>query len=218
MDDQTAWEEINPVLRRESSVPAVASLPAALEVRLADIHDLQPVSRGEFFSEIAPCLTLAAGVGMSQPDQDAWFEAAFIALAGIPIGLLRRGVKAAMLKADHPSKIIPTISAEIEDSWNWRRANPEAYAAPEPAPPERQIEAPMTPAEIEEFNAIMARIGASTRYRPDGSRYQAETQEARAEARGPQRKPTRQDYLDMGVDPAVMDSIETQNNHSQSIG
>jgi hypothetical protein len=164
-------------------VPAVASSPAALEVRLADIHDLQPVSRGEFFSEIAPCLTLAAGVGMSQPDQDAWFEAAFIALAGIPIGLLRRGVKAAMLKSDHPSKIIPTIIAEVGESWKWRRENrPAPMAIVGPTAP-RSASAlmdargkPMTDAEAATLNAHLEWLGSPARYRTDGSRFQAQAQ------------------------------------------
>jgi hypothetical protein len=67
----------------------------------------------------------------------------------------------------------------------------------------------MTPAQIEEMNAIMAKVGASTRYRPDGQRYEADTTESARSKAGPLRKPTRQDYLDMGVDPAVLDSMET---------
>lgn len=211
MDDRepTAWEDINPVARRESSLPAAPSSRAALEVRQADIYDLEPVDRGEFYGEIAPCLTLAAGVGMSQLDQHAWLEAAFIALEGIPIGLLQRGVKAAMLSADHPSKIIPAVVAEIGDSWTWRKAHrPLPSPAPAPiAPPERQIEAAMTAAQIEEMNTIMARVGASTRYRPDGSRFEAATEESRRHNLGPRRQPTRQDYLNMGVDPAILDTI-----------
>lgn len=211
MDDKdkpTAWEDINPPARRESSLPAAPSSRAALAVRHNDICDLEPVDRAEFFAEVAPCLTLAAGVGMSRDDQDAWLEAAFKALAGIPIGLLARGAKAAMQSADHPSKIIPAITAAIGDSWEWRknyRPRPQELAPT--VPPERRIERAMTPDQIEEWNAIMARAGASTRYRPDGSRYEAETATHRSEARRPLRKPTRQDYLDMGVDPATLDAM-----------
>jgi hypothetical protein len=113
---------------------------------------------------------------MSQPDQDAWFEAAFIALAGIPIGLLRRGVKVAMLKADHPSKIIPAISAEIDDSWKWRRENRPVRAIRGPARPRSAAALmdargkPMTEAEADTLNAHLEWLGSPARYRADGSK------------------------------------------------
>jgi len=80
-------------------------------------------------------------------------------------------------------------------------------------PPKRHVMDPcgeaLTPAETEELNAILARIGASTRYRNDGSRYTAETESQRKAASGPRRMPTRQDYIDMGVDPAALDGHPT---------
>lgn len=146
MDDQTPWEEIGGKLpaKRESSLPAERSSAAALEARRRDVHDLVPVSRDEFFSAVGPCLTLAAGVGMSQSDQDAWLEAAYQALDGIPISLLARGAQAAMQKADHPSKIVPAIVAEIGESWRWRKEHRPGRAAPASTvvPQERRIEPP----------------------------------------------------------------------------
>lgn len=65
----------------------------------------------------------------------------------------------------------------------------------------------MIAAEIDEMNAIMARIGAVTRYRPDGARYEVDSAAERKPPRGPLRNPTRQDYLDMGVDPASLESL-----------
>jgi hypothetical protein len=77
-----------------------------------------------------------------------------------------------------------------------------------PSPAARQTrDQPLTEAEVEETNARLARLGASTRYRPDGSRYEAESNETRRKELGPRRKPTRQDYIDLGVSPETLDGI-----------
>lgn len=147
---------------------------------MQDVHDLTPVDRGEFFEAVAPCLTLAAGVGMSQADQDAWLEAAFQALEGIPIALLHRGARAAMHKAEHPSKIIPAITAEIGDAWRWRRENP--ASAPQIAGPRPSRTAsalmdargkPMSEEETGILNAHLEWLGSPVRYRADGSKHNA---------------------------------------------
>lgn len=108
-------------------------LPASQ--READPTDMVAVDRVEFGMSMLPCLQLVAPVGMSVEDQDTWVEAAYMALAGIPIGLLKRGAMAAMHKADHHSKIIPAIVAEVQSAWDWRRRNqalerPTALPAP----------------------------------------------------------------------------------------
>jgi len=105
---------------------------------MADINDLDPVSRAEFANEMTPCLALTSGVGMTAADQRVWLSAAYRALDGIPIALLKRGCDAAMKTADHPSKIVPTIIKEIRDDWDWRkkfakRPRP-MLDAPDPAP------------------------------------------------------------------------------------
>jgi hypothetical protein len=191
MEDGTAWEEIGGTVpaRRESSLPAAISSGGTLEQRLSNIHDLWPVSRDEFYVEVAPCLSLTGGVGMSQADQRAWLEAAYLALEGIPIALLRRGAKAALLKADHPSKIIPTITAEIGEDWRWRRE----YRPPEPAPPLVEVPRgprsasalmdargkPMTDEETEILNAHLESLGSPVRYSSDGSRHELDRKVAR---------------------------------------
>lgn len=71
-----------------------------------------------------------------------------------------------------------------------------------PEPPKKPGD-PMTAAEIAETNARLERLGATTRYREDGTRYQVEPK-ARGVARE-LRKPTRQDYIEMGVDPAYFE-------------
>lgn len=88
---------------------------------MADLTDLVPVSREEFATELVPCLALVGGAGMNVDARREWLNAAFKALHGIPIRLLQRGAQAAMAKADHPSKIVPAILAEVQGDWNWRR-------------------------------------------------------------------------------------------------
>ncbi|MDO7841095.1 hypothetical protein [Sphingomonas immobilis] len=108
---------------------------------MASLTDLIPVSRSEFAAELVPCLALVSGVGMSGEDQKTWLNAAYKALDGIPIALLKRGAAAAMAKADHPSKIVPAIMAEVREPWAWRR-NAKAlgrhYALPAPTETDEQ--------------------------------------------------------------------------------
>jgi hypothetical protein len=114
----TAWQEVGAVRSLVSVAPATR-LPVSQ--READTLDLVPVNREEFIPVLLPCLQLVAPVGMGLEEQDLWFEAAYKALDGIPIALLKRGAEAAMRKADHPAKIVPAIHAEIGETWNWRK-------------------------------------------------------------------------------------------------
>jgi hypothetical protein len=119
------------------------------------------VNRNEFAAAIAPCLQLVAPVGMDLESQDTWMEAAFKALDGIPIGLLKRGAEAAMKAADHPSKIVPAIMAEVREAWATRRklASQTGHArlpAPKADEPER-----CTP---EQAAAILAEFGLASKF------------------------------------------------------
>ena len=88
---------------------------------MANVTDLVPVDRNEFAGEITPCLELTAPTGMDGQARRMWLNAAYKALDGIPIALLKRGAAAALAKADHPSKIVPTIMKEIGEDWAWRK-------------------------------------------------------------------------------------------------
>lgn len=141
-------------------VEAGRSTQGTLSSRMDSLTDLVPVSRAEFAAEIVPCLSLTSGVGMQSEDQRVWLNAAYKALDGIPIKLLKRGAAAAMLKADHPAKIVPAIRAEIEEEWAWRRKHnrPVEIHLPEaalPAPGQERI----TP---EEASAICKRYGVGS--------------------------------------------------------
>jgi hypothetical protein len=124
---------------------------------MADPTDLTPVARAEFARELTPCLELTAPAGMDADRKRVWFSAAYEALAGIPIGLLKRGAAAAMVKADHPSKIVPAIMREIGDSWDQRRK----LAAPRPAPVALLPRVPAS--ECKEVGALMADLAEKLR-------------------------------------------------------
>ncbi len=87
------------------------------------------VSRADFATEIVPCLSLTSGVGMKGEDQRIWLNAAYKALADVPLDLLQRGCAAAMKTADHPSKIVPAIRAEVDAALQAARASERTYRA-----------------------------------------------------------------------------------------
>ncbi|MFN3627445.1 MAG: hypothetical protein ACK4S3_06150 [Parvibaculum sp.] len=107
---------------------------SSVEAWAATLTDLTPATRAEFAAAITPCLQLVAPMGMDAESQDAWLESAFVALHGIPFALLRRGAQAAMAKADHPSKIVPAISAAVRDDWEWRKRYNEPKPTSSPMP------------------------------------------------------------------------------------
>ncbi|WP_259384331.1 hypothetical protein, partial [Bacillus thuringiensis] len=125
------------------NLPAATASPSmlpSLSSRMADHKDLTPVSRAEFAAELVPCLALSVGVGMSEEDRKTWLNAAYKALDGIPIALLKRGAQAALMRADHPSKIVPIITKEIGEDWAWRRkaSDPNWLRTETPAPDAKQ--------------------------------------------------------------------------------
>jgi hypothetical protein len=153
---------------------------------------------------------------MSEGEKKAWFAAAAMTLNGLPASLLPEAVAEARKVADHPSRIVPAVLAAASESWerlksDLRRAK-WFYSLANQAPSERQLAPPspepgLNPDEIEEMNAIMAKAGALTRYRPDGSRYEAETSPQARQERGPLRKPTRADYIALGCSEADLDGM-----------
>ena len=165
----------------------------------ADYRDLKPASDDQFITTLLPCLQLVAPVGMDEDSQDTWFEAARIALDGIPIGLLQRGAEAAMQKADHPSKVVPAIMAEISEAWARRKrlaapvveTRPTALIEPDRCTPTEAAEI------IERF-----KIGRGAGPMRDPSR----PVPVPGATGAPGRKPTRADYIRLfGIDPGEPD-------------
>ena len=88
---------------------------------------------------------------------------------------------------DHPSRIVPAILAETEEQMRWRRESareaeriPETHRLPEPEP--------CSPEAAREIAQEFGIPELGTKPAP----------------RGPLRTPTREDYIAMGVDPAVL--------------
>jgi hypothetical protein len=101
---------------------------------------LSACTRNDFAAALTPCLALVGGSGFKGDDRTEWLHAAFMALEGIPADLIRQGARAAMLKADHPSKIVPLIIAEISGDWAMRKRIYANNLNPGPAAePEREI-------------------------------------------------------------------------------
>ncbi len=94
---------------------------AELALREAS-NELSPASRTEFAATLLPSLALVSPTGMTEGDRKEWLKAAWIALDGIPLDLLKRGCTAARL-SDHPAKLVPAILTEVTPAWNLRRAN-----------------------------------------------------------------------------------------------
>lgn len=187
MDDQhelSAWQEIT---GHRSPVVAERLTRPCASLREADPTDLVPVSRAEFAALISPCLQLVAPVGMDEESQATWIEAAFVALEDIPIGPLKRGCAAALRTADHPSKIVPAIWEEAGADWEWRKKVYREDRLCLPPPPrkrsvgalmDRRPGSPMTEEETADLNAHLERLGATARYRPDGSKYRVDAAHA----------------------------------------
>jgi hypothetical protein len=82
---------------------------------------LAPAEPEEILDQLLPILALTAGVGMSQDDRTEWLGAAVDALKDIPGDLLKASIIRARMNCDHPSKVIPFITKDTAESWNWRR-------------------------------------------------------------------------------------------------
>jgi hypothetical protein len=94
--------------------------PSALS-QCSNITDLTPATGREVVASLNPILNLVAPTGMSEDDRTAWFASAGMALAGIPLDLLKRGVAKALIEADHPAKIVRTIMLDVREDWEWRK-------------------------------------------------------------------------------------------------
>ena len=177
-----------------------SSLPVALAAANARLDAADPVA---IMNKLTPALALTAGAGMTGGARTEWLTAAADALKGIPHDLLDRGVRVARSSADHPSKIIPLILAEVKDQWRVRlrergavRALSDLAADP---PGDNGSRDRCTPADAREIMKAHGIVGGEDPARPT-------VMSGGSDAPG--RRPTRADYLRMGVDPAVLDAIE----------
>lgn len=157
---------------------------------------------------------------MSEENRRDWLAVAWGTLKNLPADLLSQGCAEARKTCDHPAKIVPTIVAATEgelerrrDIERMRNAPPVKHVAlpPPPKPPliDRRGQ-PMSAEETSELNVILERLGASARYREDGSRYFVKEAHRQPIDVAKPLMPSREDYLSWGVDPSVLDKIEAE--------
>lgn len=189
------WTESNGSFIKELlSQRIVAVLPAALEEAN---NSLCPAPRDLVAKALRSALALCVPTGFTEGDRKAWLASAMMTLKDIPEDLLRRGVEEARKVADHPAKIVPAIVAEIKTEWARRRQNrgkvlwfTELAKAPPGDPGGEDACSP------EQAKAIMEEFGLRQETRADLRRHL-----------GPPKRPTRQDYIELGADPAVLDAL-----------
>lgn len=152
--------------------------------------ELTPATRAEFAQALLPSLALVAPSGMNDANREEWLNAAWIALHGIPLDLLKRGCIAARF-SDHPAKIVPAILREIEEQWNRRRGNRSEIAAALDKMDDKPLakEDRCTPEEAERI-----RKAAGIRYDDDGREKPANWIPVEQRT-----APTREDYIRWGI-------------------
>lgn len=172
--ERTAWEETN---------PAMASAPRSAPLSTFSAS-LRPATKDEFRSELTKCLALVVPAGMDEAARRDWLSVAWETLHGLPSDLLAIGAAKARLAADHPSKIVPAIMEEVSGLLRQRQeaARSDRERLDRLAPPtkrnvmDRRGE-PMSQADTDALNTELERLGATARYRPDGSRFTLPTRE-----------------------------------------
>jgi hypothetical protein len=115
---------------------------------------------------------------MTEESRREWLTIAWGTLKHLPADLLSIGAAKARQVADHPSKIVPAITEATAELLEGRRRSARESSSLRIAPPivkrsvmDRRGE-PMSEAETNELNAILEKLCATARYRPDGSKYQ----------------------------------------------
>jgi hypothetical protein len=90
--------------------------------RLAEAEQrLTPCEPQEIIMQLMPTLALVGASGLTQSDREEWLAAATDALKDVPADLLKGAISRARLNCDHPSKVIPFITRDVANGWNWRR-------------------------------------------------------------------------------------------------
>ncbi len=118
---------------------------------------------------------------MDEAARGEWLAVAWKTIGHLPPDLLRIGCNHARKAADHPSKIVPAIIRETDELLRRRRelardtGGPlQIGVMPKRDVMERRGEA-MSAADTAELNERLEKLGATARYREDGSRYTLET-------------------------------------------
>lgn len=104
---------------------------------------------------------------MTEEARSDWLRVAWMTLSHLPSDLLERGCKKARETADHPAKIVPIITKEIEEDYQWRKRM--AYSGPTKSCDEafnaNVIEENPDYCTPEQAKAILEEIGFRTNWR-----------------------------------------------------
>lgn len=114
---------------------------------------------------------------MTEEARREWLAVAWATLKHLPADLLKIGAVKARETADHPAKIVPAIVRATSDLLEARRNSVKSDSTLRLEGPVRKRNVmdrrgePMTDEDTAELNQILENLGATARYRPDGSRY-----------------------------------------------
>jgi hypothetical protein len=128
-------------------------------------------------TELAKMLGLVAPVTMSTDQQTLWLVSAVDALRDIRSHEVVEVSMEVRRTATRPSQIVPEIARLIAER---RARHSSRITAPliEGPPPKKPVMSrrgePMSEEDTEELNGILEKLGATARYRADGSRYTVE--------------------------------------------
>lgn len=119
---------------------------------------------------------------MGEKERRDWLTVAWGTLKFWPVDLLRIGCEEARQTCDHPAKIVKAIVEATKDTLDRRRDRnrggdgPLCIAGPGHKKPvmDRRGQA-MSEEDTAELNRILESLGATARYRSDGSRYKLES-------------------------------------------
>jgi len=201
MDD---YQQMTGQTTGSGGLPAPRSAPSRIQPWADRQEALRPATAEDFHRELTSCLILVAPTGMSDDDRTEWLIAARAALDGIPADLLARGAAVARKYCDHPSRIVAQIMREIEEPWNNRK---KAVRGERPERPHHFAEGPrqivdvVTPEQIAE---IKAEFGIVTNPYPEQRKPTGVTP----------RKPTREDYIALGVPAETLDHLTDQRDEA----
>jgi hypothetical protein len=136
---------------------------------------MKPATKEHFRNELVACLALVSPVGMTEEAKRDWLKVAWAELKHLPADILSAGCSEARKTCDHPAKIVPAIIEATAQAMRWRRNSAEDGPLALPAPSTKHVldrrGEPMSESDTAQLNGILENLGATARYRPDGSRY-----------------------------------------------
>lgn len=163
---------------------------------------------------MTPCLTIVGGIGMDEAARREWLHAAWIVLEDMPHDLLKRGAREAMTIADHPSKIIPAITKATQVEWAERKARRRAEAQLR-SDIAATVALTQSHRALEDANRnettaqILARNWPTMHMHEPGRRENGLNLNPERECR----RPTREDYLRMGVPAEHIDAAPSSDGN-----